>query len=82
MGMFDSLVVECPNCRDEIEFQSKSGECMLTIYNKYNISPYVAIGMDYDIIKCGKCKKNIQVEFNIPKKVGVKLTITKREATY
>lgn len=29
MGMFDTIVIECPNCGNEIECQSKSGDCTL-----------------------------------------------------
>ena len=29
MGMFDSLIVKCPNCNEQVEFQSKAGGCNL-----------------------------------------------------
>lgn len=29
MGMYDSVMVRCPKCGEEHEFQSKSGECLL-----------------------------------------------------
>lgn len=32
MGMFDSIFVPCPRCNASTEFQSKAGECSLTIY--------------------------------------------------
>lgn len=32
MGMYDSVMVKCPNCGREHEFQSKSGECLLDVY--------------------------------------------------
>ena len=36
MGMFDSVMVKCPNCGQENEFQSKSGECFLEVYTLEN----------------------------------------------
>jgi len=36
MGMFDSVLVKCPNCGTENEFQSKSGECNLSYYDLVN----------------------------------------------
>ena len=32
MGSFDSVMVKCPNCGKENEFQSKSGGCFLESY--------------------------------------------------
>lgn len=29
MGMFDRVMVDCPNCGERVEFQSKAGECVL-----------------------------------------------------
>lgn len=31
MGMFDTIIVPCPECGKEEEFQTKSGECILDI---------------------------------------------------
>lgn len=33
MGMFDTVIVLCPECGEEHEFQSKSGECSLQVVN-------------------------------------------------
>ena len=33
MGMFDTVIVPCPKCGEEHEFQSKSGECSLQVVN-------------------------------------------------
>lgn len=32
MGCFDSVIVKCPSCKKEVEFQSKSGDCTLSRY--------------------------------------------------
>lgn len=36
MGMFDSIWAKCPNCGEENEFQTKSGECKLGQYDLEN----------------------------------------------
>jgi hypothetical protein len=32
MGMFDSVIVACPKCGEKHEFQSKSGYCLLEVF--------------------------------------------------
>lgn len=32
MGMFDTIYVNCPNCGEQNEFQTKSGQCTLECY--------------------------------------------------
>ena len=73
MGMFDSLYVNCPKCKKQLEFQSKSGECLLSLYTKENLTPQVAIGMNRDIVKCKSCGKELKLECQIPQKVKIKL---------
>lgn len=36
MGMFDSILVNCPICGEEYECQSKSGECSLKVFTLEN----------------------------------------------
>ena len=36
MGMYDSIYVHCPKCGECIEFQSKSGDCILEVYTLEN----------------------------------------------
>jgi hypothetical protein len=33
MGMYDTVICECPNCRSQEEFQSKSGDCILQTFD-------------------------------------------------
>lgn len=71
--MFDSLHVKCPKCSNELEFQSKSGECMLSDYTKKDLTPMVAIGMDGNIVRCQFCNNRIQLVVQMPTKVKFKL---------
>lgn len=32
MGMYDTIWVKCPQCKSDVDFQSKSGECILGQY--------------------------------------------------
>ena len=32
MGMFDSVMVTCPKCRNKMEFQSKALDCLMEVY--------------------------------------------------
>lgn len=36
MGMYDTVIVSCPKCGEKHEFQSKSGECLLEVYELEN----------------------------------------------
>jgi hypothetical protein len=32
MGMYDTVMVKCPSCGKKNEFQSKGGDCLLSVY--------------------------------------------------
>ena len=83
MGMFDSVRVKCPNCNNELEFQSKSGPCILESFDGEKIHLMVAIGCNEDIILCRKCKKKVQILFNLPDmEIGYELKLTTEEEDY
>jgi len=75
--MYDILNAGCPSCGKELEFQSKSGPCVMFSFKKDNLPPEVAIGLDGDIIRCQFCNKRILLKCDIPKKVKIKLIVTK-----
>ena len=33
MGVYNTILVPCPECGNEVEFQTKSGDCSLTTYS-------------------------------------------------
>ena len=84
MGMFDSLIIECPKCKKDLEIQSKSGCCMLDVYNKNNLPAEVAVGLNGDVIECEFCRCKFIVKCNIPKPrlAQVKLIRTNKMAKY
>ena len=46
MGMFDTVVVTCPSCGTELEFQSKAGACQMSRYPADTIPSAVAADLD------------------------------------
>jgi hypothetical protein len=66
MGMFDSVMAECPECGCEIEFQSKSGVCELKRYHISSVPPNIAIDLsnnDYHAkATCRNCKTEVMIE--------------------
>lgn len=52
MGMFDSLIVQCPSCSQEVEFQSKGGKCQLIRYTCQDIPMDVLGGCINDEAQC------------------------------
>ena len=55
MGMFDSLIIKCPKCGKEMEWQSKSGPCGLDRYTPSKLPVAVAQDLQYDIVGCQYC---------------------------
>ena len=46
MGMFDTVIVPCPKCGQEHEFQSKSGDCFLEVYTLENCPDEVMVNIN------------------------------------
>ena len=83
MGMFDRILLKCPNCEETLEFQSKGGECILKKYNEKNVPWDVALLVNGEIVKCPKCSKNIKLKIsNLPLKPKIRLQITKEKSDY
>ena len=61
MGMFDSLLVNCPNCRGEVEFQSKAGDCNLDVYNIHNVPAQIALDCKTDSEVCLTCGRQVKL---------------------
>lgn len=67
MGMFDSVYVACPRCGASTEFQSKAGECSLSIYSLDQAPPEILTDLyergDVDIgERCPKCGHHFWVK--------------------
>ena len=87
MGMYDSFYINCPKCKHELEFQSKSGSCMLAVYGKVikgvtfsfkKLSPDVAVGINGDVVRCQFCDSRLKLVCNIPISINAHVEIVKK----
>ena len=69
MGMYDSVIVRCPKCGKENEFQSKSGECLLDVYTLENCPDDVMVNVNrHSPCECN-CGFNYEVDIEKRKAV-------------
>lgn len=72
MGMFDTVIVSCPNCGEEVGFQSKSGECMLRCYILEDCPDDVLSNVNRHAPYDCDCGSNFQVDIESKSAVIVK----------
>lgn len=64
MGCYDSLWVDCPNCGNQLEFQSKSGDCRLADYTLTNIPSNVLMDINrHSPIVCAGCNRLYKIDY-------------------
>ncbi len=72
MGMFDSVMVKCPNCGKENEFQSKSGDCLLELYTLEDCPDNVMVNVNrHSPCECG-CGTKYEVDIKNRKAIIIK----------
>lgn len=54
MSSFDSVYAACPKCKDDVEFQSTAGPCVLNVYvvGQHFIPVAIAADLDGDVQQC------------------------------
>ncbi len=63
MGMYDRILAECPKCSSEVEFQSKTGPCILSIFKLTEAPPDVMEGVNScSPLSCDKCGSFLKVD--------------------
>ncbi len=62
MGMFDTLLLDCPGCGHTIKIQSKGGPCKLRTYHARDVNPGVAYDLIGDSVACEKCGTELMVD--------------------
>ena len=62
MGMFDSVMVPCPNCGTTNEFQSKGGDCVLATYSLEDAPFNVLSDVNRWPVSCRRCGTGYRVE--------------------
>lgn len=61
MGMFDRIIFTCPNCKKDIEEQSKAGECLLYEYTQIAVPLSIASDILNNEVYCEGCKETFVV---------------------
>ncbi len=55
MGMFDSVMVPCPTCKQPVEFQSKAGPCFCDVFDLVNAPAEILTDILNEPNYCQKC---------------------------
>lgn len=80
MGCFDSVMVPCPKCGTECEFQSKGGECILKTYTMAEAPPDVMEDVNrHAPYMCGQCNTYFEVTRMNGKPTPVEVPAPERE---
>jgi endogenous inhibitor of DNA gyrase (YacG/DUF329 family) len=61
MGMYDSVMVNCPKCGTLVELQSKAGKCKMEKYSVYEVPPEIAIDIDGHSESCNNCGTHVVI---------------------
>lgn len=62
MGMFDTLLIRCPNCGEIHEQQTKTDPCLLLDYELHAAPLDVLAYVAHRAIKCLECGNHFLVE--------------------
>lgn len=62
MGMYDSVIVKCPKCGVEHEFQSKNGDCFLNVFMLENCPEDVLTDVNRHSPYICNCGASIEVD--------------------
>jgi hypothetical protein len=62
MGMFDSVLVDCPQCHSTIEFQSKAGECILATFSHFTAPFAILADLQNQSASCEKCGRVVALK--------------------
>lgn len=76
MGMYDTVKIECPNCKGELYKQSKSGDCMLKEYTIDKVPANIASSLISNPIICYYCNYEITIIADIPPPQFIKLKVS------
>jgi predicted RNA-binding Zn-ribbon protein involved in translation (DUF1610 family) len=74
MGMFDSVLFECPECGNTIEEQSKAGNCHLDRFDQSGVPINIAVSIEGDMVYCAECSNSFIIKAPIPTTVSLILT--------
>jgi hypothetical protein len=61
MSCYDSVITKCPNCKTEVEFQTKTSECSMRRFHSDSVPVDVAIGVSGETERCMGCGKDVRL---------------------
>lgn len=61
MGMFDTVLLECPKCQCKMSFQTKLGLCRMRTYHQMSVAADVAEAIVGDTVTCPGCNQVLQL---------------------
>lgn len=74
MGMYDTVLVNCPNCNEEHQFQTKSGQCSLDVYTLENCPDDVMVNVN----RHSPCRCDCGSFFEVDKETRVAVLVSGR----
>lgn len=57
MGLFDSVLMTCPVCHHDVEWQSHAGPCILSLHSTHQVPLAMAQDLDGVWAQCRGCGK-------------------------
>jgi hypothetical protein len=73
--MFDSVIAPCPKCGEDLEWQSKAGECLLNRYPVTMVPMEIAADVDKEWAYCEACKESFQLRLPFQQPVTVSMEV-------
>lgn len=62
MGLFDTVLVDCPKCQHRNDIQTKAGICDLRTYRLAKAPPDIAGSLANESIGCKRCGATIRFD--------------------
>jgi hypothetical protein len=66
MGLYDTVIFECPKCGYEIEEQNKSGPCVLATFDCSEVPVAIAAAFVGSNVTCDRCENSFSVVSDKP----------------
>lgn len=72
MGVYDTVMVACPECGERHQFQSKSGECMLDVVELEDCPVEILADVNrHSPYTCFECETMFEVDLETKKSVKI-----------
>lgn len=66
MGMYDTVRANCPKCNNVVDFQSKSGDCRLELFEPHDVPLAVALDVHEQVEECSGCGYAVTLRMAVP----------------